>query len=81
MVSQLAFSYPVEALKRQIPSPDREWHVEGHYWRVKASHEHWLVRFACTFPMAEYQQGAVTTDLHTGRTREQLDLCGGANDA
>ena len=42
----------VEALKRQIPHPDREWHAEGRYWRVKAAHEAWLVRFAQIFPLA-----------------------------
>jgi hypothetical protein len=71
----------VEALKRSIPHQDREWHELGRYWRVKGTHEAWLLTFAKSYPIAEYQRGHVTQDLHSGRRREPLDLCGGANDA
>jgi hypothetical protein len=57
---RVEFSYSldaVEALKRAVPYQERFWHEHGKFWRVKGTHEAWLLRFAQTFPLATSQHG------------------------
>jgi hypothetical protein len=64
----------VEALKRAIPHADREWRERESCWWVEPRHLTRLETLAKTFRIAERQEGRYTTDLHSGRVREQLQL-------
>jgi hypothetical protein len=64
-----------ETLKRTIPRGDWRWDG-AQYWFVAQQHRAALVVLAQAMTMAEWQDGAVTIDLHTGRVSEQLMLFG-----
>ena len=64
----------VEALKRSIPPQDRAWHELGRYWRVKGTHEAWLLRFAKSYPVAEGRTMHDLTDLTSWGQEIELHL-------
>jgi hypothetical protein len=62
----------IAALKRRIPSDERRW--DGQAWYITRAHEATVIELAKGFPVAQWVEGRRITDLHTGRTREQLGL-------
>jgi hypothetical protein len=64
----------VEALKRRVPHQDREWHEVGKFWRVKGTHEAWLVHFAKSYPVAEGRTMHGLTDLTSWGQEIELHL-------
>ena len=62
----------IAALHRRVPHDERRW--DGASWYVTRAHEATVIELARGFPVAQWVEGRRVTDLHTGRTWEQLTL-------
>jgi hypothetical protein len=62
----------IAALHRDVPRDERRW--DGAYWYITRAYEATAIALAQGFPVAQWVEGRRVTDLHTGRTWEQLGL-------